>query len=162
VTLSRRGLLAGGALLALPVAAQARARSDADTLGELLALESRLVSAYEAALRRDVIDAGLGELLRDQEREHVRGVQQALDTLGGGSPKASVPDAELGRALRGWRTFSAYALELERAATAAYADAASGIARVGLRQPLGSILACEAAHQVALRAAAGDSLVVVE
>jgi hypothetical protein len=162
VTLSRRGLLVGGALLALPVAAQARERSDADTLGELLALEHRLVTAYEAALRRDVIDAGLGELLRDQEREHVRGVQQALDELGGGSPKASVPDAKLGRALRGRRAFSAYALELEKTTTAAYANAASGIARVGLRQPLGSILACEAAHQVALRAAMGDSLVSVE
>jgi hypothetical protein len=162
VTLSRRGLLAGGALLALPVAAQARERSDADTLGELLALENRLVTAYEAALRREVIDSSLGELLRDQEREHVRGVQQALDELGSGSPKASVPDAALGRALRGRRAFSAYALRLEGEVAAAYANAASGIGQVGLRRPLGSILACEAAHQVALRAAAGENLLSVE
>ena len=33
-------------------------RSDVDLLEDLLALENRLISAYEAALRRDAIDVG--------------------------------------------------------------------------------------------------------
>jgi rubrerythrin len=162
VTLTRRSLLATGALLALPVNAQAQVRSDAEILEELLVIEGRLVGAYEAALRRDAIEAGLGETLRDQEREHIRGLEQALSEVGGGSPKATVPAPELGRALRGRPAFAAYALELEREAVRAYVEAASGIGHVGLRQPLGSILACEAAHAVALRASMRDSLLAVE
>ena len=46
-------------------------RSDLELLEDLLARENRLLSAYEAALRRDAIDAALGESLRDHEREHV-------------------------------------------------------------------------------------------
>ena len=162
MTLTRRSLLATGALLALPVNAQAQERSDAEILEELLVIEGRLVAAYEAALRRDAIEAGLGETLRDQEREHIRGLGQALGEAGGASPQATVPAPELGRALRSRSAFAAYATELEREAVSAYVDAASGIGRVGLRQPLGSILACEAAHAVALRASTGDSPLEVE
>jgi hypothetical protein len=162
VTLTRRCLLATGALLAIAVPARAQERSDTEILEDLLVLEGRLVTAYEAALRREVIEAGLGETLLDQEREHVRGLEQALRAAGGGSAKATVPAPALGRALRGRAAFAAYALELEREAVTAYVDAASAIGRVGLRQPLGSILACEAAHHVALRASVGDSLLEVE
>jgi len=38
-------------------------RSDVDLLQDLLAREHRLLSAYEAALRRDAIDPALGRLL---------------------------------------------------------------------------------------------------
>ncbi len=158
MTLSRRGLLAAGALLAVPASASAQQRTDAEIIEELLVLEGRLIEAYEAALRREAIEAGLGETLRDQEREHVRGLEQALAEAGGGSPSATVPSPDLATSLRSPRAFAAYALRLEREATAAYIDAASSVRREGLRQPLGSIMACEAAHQVALRAAAGQSL----
>lgn len=156
---TRRALLcAAGTALALGVAAPASAqggRSDAEILEELLALESRLAGAYEAALRRDAIDAGLGEMLRDQEREHIRGLQQSLGTLGERSPRATVPPTELGAALRSREAFARFALDLEAQAVSAYVSAASEIRRPGLRRPLGSIMACEAAHEVALRAAAG-------
>ena len=39
------------------------ARADAELLQELLALEQRLISAYEGGLGRDVIDPELGETL---------------------------------------------------------------------------------------------------
>ncbi len=158
MTLSRRGLVAAGALLVVAPAARARQRSDAELLEELLGLERRQLSAYEAALRRDAIEPGLGETLRDQERDHLQALERALAELGGGAPQAAVPPRGLGSALRGRREFAAYALGLEREATLAYADAASGIGRPGLRQPLGSIMTCEAAHQVALRAAGGAPL----
>jgi Ferritin-like domain len=163
VTLTRRScLLAGGALLVLSSPARAQGRSDAELLEGLLALEGRLLSAYEGALRRGAIEPDLGERLRDQEREHVRGLEQALEKTGGGSPQATVPEPELGRALRSRATFATYALELEQEAVTTYVEAASGIGRRELRQPLGSIMACEAAHVVALRAETGDSLLGVE
>jgi rubrerythrin len=66
-----------------------------------------------------------------------------------------VPPPELGSALRSRDAFARFALELEGQAISAYVKAAGGIARPGLRRPLGSIMACEAAHEVALRSAAG-------
>jgi rubrerythrin len=154
---TRRALF-GAAAVAVGVAAPALGqdgRSDNEILEELLALENRLEGAYEAALRRMAIDAGLGELLRDQEREHIRGLEQSLGTLGERSPRATVPPPELGAALRSREAFARFALDLEAQAVAAYVKAAAEIRRPGLRRPLGSIMACEAAHEVALRAAAG-------
>lgn len=153
---TRRALL--GAVAALAVAAPAYAqggRSDGEILEELLALEARLAGAYEAALRRDAIDRGLGELLLEQEREHIRGLEQALRSMGGRAPRAGVPSPELGSALRSPAAFARFALGLEARAVAAYTSASAEITRAGLRRPLGSIMACESAHEVALRAAAG-------
>lgn len=155
---TRRALFGAAAALAVGRAAPALGqdtRPDNEILEELLALENRLVGAYEAALRRTAIDAGLGALLRDQEREHIRGLEQSLGTLGERSPRATVPPPELGAALRSREAFARFALDLEDQAVAAYVKAAAEIRRPGLRRPLGSIMACEAAHEVALRAAAG-------
>jgi hypothetical protein len=133
------------------------ARSDAELLEDLLALEERLISAYEAALRRDVIDPELGEMLRDHENAHVEGLQRALrDTGGARSPRASVPAPELTAALRDRAAFARYALAREAEAVATYRLAAAQISSPNLRQALGSILACEAAHEVALRDSLGD------
>jgi rubrerythrin len=148
--------LAAGAVLA-PAAAAEPQGSDVEILEELLVLEARLAGAYEAALRRDAIDRRLGELLRDQERAHIRALDRVLDELGGRSPRATAPMPDLAAALGGRDRFARFALDLEERATAAYADAAARI-RSGLRRPLGSIMACEAGHQVALRSAAGLQL----
>ncbi len=132
------------------------ARGDAEVLEGLLATEQRLISAYEAALRRDAIDPALAEQLLAQEREHARALQQ---TLGGGAerdPRATVPSPELTGALRSRAAFARFALGLEAEAVAAYAEAAANIRDAKLRQPLGSIMACEAAHGVALRHALGE------
>jgi rubrerythrin len=156
---TRRTALAGAGVLAFavltPVAAAQSERSDVEIIEELLTFEHRLESAYAAALRRDAIDTELGELLRNQEREHIRALEQVLRGLGRRSPRATVPPPELGSALRGRDTFARFALDLEGQAISAYVEAAGGISRPGLRRPLGSIMTCEAAHQVALRSAAG-------
>ena len=153
---TRRALLGAAAALAVVAPAYAQgSRSDGQILEELLALEARLAGAYEAALRRDVIDAGLGRLLLEQEREHIRGLEQALRSLGGRAPRAVVPPRELGSALRSRAAFARFALDLEAEARAAYTSASAQVGRPGLRRPLGSIMACEAAHEVALRVAAG-------
>jgi hypothetical protein len=155
VTPTRRallGALAAGAVLTPAAAAQS---SDVEIIEELLVLEGRLEGAYEVALRRDAIERGLGELLRDQEREHIGALEGVLRDLGGGEPRATVPLPSLGSALRRREDFARFALELEEEATTAYAEAAASVRAAGLRRPLGSIMACEAAHQVALRRAAG-------
>jgi rubrerythrin len=45
---------------------------------------------------------------------------------------------------------------MEAEALAAYIDAAATVREPRLRQPLGSIMACEAAHGVALRHSLGE------
>jgi rubrerythrin len=135
-------------------------RSDLALLEDLLAREHRLLSAYEAALRRDAIEARLGEWLRDHEREHVRAIEQTLAARGERNPRATVPPPELNAALRGREPFARYAIELEGEAVAAYTEASAGIRDPGLRQPLGSIMACTAAHVVALRDSLGETRLV--
>ena len=135
-------------------------RSDVELLEDLLALEHRLQSAYEAALRRAAIAPELGRALRDQEREHVQALEKALAGAGPRNPRASVPAPELGAVLRDRDAFARFALDLEDEAVAAYAETAAAIRDPRLRQPLGSIMACEAAHGVALRDALGDGPLV--
>jgi rubrerythrin len=131
-------------------------RSDVELLEDLLTRENRLVSAYEVALRRDAIEARLGGWLRDHEREHVRAIEQALAGRGERNPRATVPPPELTAALRSFESFARYAIDLEGQTVAAYAETAASIRAAGLRQPLGSIMACGAAHVVALRDSLGD------
>ena len=136
------------------------ARADVDLLEDLLALEHRLISAYEAALRREAITVALGEALLDQEQEHAHALEEALRHAGQRSPRAGVPAPELTAALRSRQAFARFALDLEAEALAAYTEAAAAIRNPRLRQPLGSIMACEAAHQVSLRHALGERTLV--
>ena len=134
-------------------------RVDAERLERLLAIEERLIAAYEAALRREAIHPALGELLLGHEREHAAALRRALD----GSernPRATVPSPELTAALRSPPEFARFAARLERAAADAYVEAAAAMRDQRLRQPLGSILACEAAHGVALRQSLGEPAIV--
>jgi rubrerythrin len=135
-------------------------RSDVALLEDLLVREHRLLSAYEAALRRDAVDAELGGWLRDHERQHVRAIEQTLAARGERNPRATAPPPELNAALRSRESFARYAMELESQAVDAYSTAAAALREPGLRQPLGSIMACTAAHVVALRDSVGDRLLV--
>jgi rubrerythrin len=135
-------------------------RPDVELLEDLLARENRLLSAYEAALRRDAIDVAVGETLRDHEREHVRALEQALAGAGRRNPRATVPSPELTAALRSRESFAQFAIDLEAQTVGEYTEAAASIRDPGLRQPLGSIMACGAAHVVALRQAIGSRYLV--
>jgi rubrerythrin len=135
------------------------ARSDVELMEELLVREHALLSGYEAALRRDAIEASLGETLRAHEREHVRALEGTLARAGRRNPRASVPSPDLTAALGDRDTFARYAMELEDTTVARYADAAANIRNPALRRPLGSIMACGSAHVVALKDALGIFLV---
>jgi hypothetical protein len=160
VTPTRRDLLA---LAAAPLAAGALGAeaalaaqpSDADALRRLLALEQRLAAAYEAALQRGVIDPELGRLLLSHEREHVRGIEQALGRRGG---RTTDPAPAAGVDLSGRRAFARSALELERNAVDTYREVLTSFHDDTLLQPLGSIMACGAQHEVALGQVLGEHL----
>jgi Ferritin-like domain len=132
-------------------------RSDVELLEDLLAREHRLMSAYEAALRRDAIDPSVGRTLLDHERRHVEALEQTL--AGRGNPTATVPAPELTAALRDRRSFADYAIRLEDETVRAYADSVPRIRDPRLRQPLGSVMACGAAHVVTLKDSIGRFLV---
>ena len=131
-------------------------QGDADALEDLLAREHELLSAYEAALRRGAIGASLGAQFRDHERAHVRALEQTLAGYGKRNPRASVPSPELTAALRDRDSFARYAAHLEKGAMDAYSRVAAGIGDPKLRQPLGSILTCSAAHVAALHESVGE------
>jgi hypothetical protein len=130
--------------------------ADAELLEELLALEQRLISAYQGALGRDVIDPELGKTLLEHESAHVEALRRAQRDTGAGSPRATVRPPELNSALRDRAAFARYALAREADAVAGYRVAVAQISSARLRQALGSIMACEAAHEVALRESLGD------
>jgi Ferritin-like domain len=134
-------------------------RSETELLEELLAREHRLLSAYEAALRRDAIDASLGETLRDHEREHVRALEQTLARAGRRNPRATVPLPQLTAALRDRDGFARLMISLENSTVEIYAGAAATARDASLRRALGSIMACGAAHIVALEDSLGIPLV---
>jgi ferritin-like protein len=132
-------------------------RSDVDLLQDLLAREHRLLSAYEAALRRDAIDPALGRLLAAHERAHVAALEQAL--AGRGNPVATVPAPDVTAALRDRRSFAEYAMNLEGETVGFYSDSVPRIRDPKLRRPLGSIMTCGAAHVVALKDSVAHFLV---
>jgi rubrerythrin len=133
-------------------------RADTELLEDLLAREQRLLSAYEAALRRDAIESSLGERLRDDEREHVRALEQTL-AAGRRNPRASVPSPDLTAAVRDRDSFALFAKALEDETVGMYVEAAARVRDPALRRPLGSIMACGAAHVVALKDSLGIFLV---
>jgi len=90
----------------------------------------------------------------------VRAIEQVLRRGGERNPRAGVPAPELNAALRSRESFTRYAINLEGETVAGYTEAAASIRDAGLRQPLGSIMACGAAHVVALRDSLGDRQLV--
>jgi hypothetical protein len=131
-------------------------RSDIELMEDLLTREGRLISAYEGALRRDAIDRGLGEMLLAHERAHARALEQSLSRAGDRNPRATVPSPELTAGLRDRKSFAQYAIQLEDETVGIYADSIPRIRDASLRQPLGSIMACGAAHVAELRQSLGS------
>jgi hypothetical protein len=129
--------------------------SDTEALGRLLALERRLEASYETALARDVIEPELGRSLLSHEREHVRGLEQALRRRG---TRDATPAPAGGVDLSSRRAFARSALELERTAVDTYREVLTSFHDDTLLQPLGSIMACGAQHEVALRQVLGEHL----
>jgi hypothetical protein len=161
---SRRDALALAAALAVggPAVLTSRASAapppDVEQLERLLALEQRLESLYEAALARDAIDPALGQTLLEHEREHIRGLEQALRGRGRRSPRATVPPPRLSAGLSSRAAFAGFAGDLEAETVRAYQEVLTTLRNTRLLLPLGSIMASGSQHVVALRQAGGEEL----
>jgi hypothetical protein len=160
---TRRGLLLGAGVVAAAAAAPATAAppTDVEILERLLRLERRLEAAYEAALRRGVLDEALAVSLRDQEGEHARGLEMALAARGRRSPAPTTGDSGVPAAVRSRTAFLRYTLDLEGRAVRSYVEAEASLRNTRHLRPLGAILTSEAQHLVALRAALGEPLLGV-
>jgi hypothetical protein len=155
VSVRRRTAVAGFVLALLRPAAAVAQSSDVEQLERLLALEHRLQAAYEAGLARDAIEPRLGETLLSHEREHVRGLGQALGARGRRAPRATAPPPRVGAALASRSAFARFAIDLEAETVAAYQEVLATFRDERLLQPLGSIMTATAQHEVALREAVG-------
>jgi rubrerythrin len=122
-------------------------------LERLLSLERRLEAAYEAALRQGALDEQLALSLREQEREHVRGLEQLLVGRGRAGAAAPRDDPRLARAVGTPQAFARYALALEGRAVEAYVEVAARLGEDELLEALGAMMTSEAQHRVALRQA---------
>lgn len=154
---SRRQVLLGAAAASLALAPPTRAAepSDAEQLERLLGLERRLEAAYAAALARDAIDSELGERLLEHEREHIRGLEQAL---GRARPRATAPPPKVDIDFTDRHAFARSVLGLEAETVDSYQEVLTSFRDNRLLQPLGSIMACGAQHEVALRQVLGLDL----
>jgi hypothetical protein len=151
--ITRRALLMGVPLLGVSADALARARDDRSIVTAAIDLEQHAAASYDAAATGGKLPPQLERLarhLRDQEREHADGLARALRGLGGRRPAPPERPA----APPSGSAFGTFALALENKLIRAYYDAMPRL-RPGLRQPLGSIMASEAQHLVALREALG-------
>jgi rubrerythrin len=153
VALTRRALLLAAPVAAGAADALARARDDRAIVTAAVDLEQRAAAAYDFAAAGGKLPPALARLakhLRDQEEEHADGLARALRELGGRRPAR--PERPVTTPTG--RAFGAFALQLENRLIRAYYEAMPRL-RPGLRQPLGSIMACEAQHLVVLREALG-------
>ena len=126
-------------------------RADVERLEDLLGARApaRVRLRGGAAPRGDRTDAA--EPCATRSASTSRPWRRRSPACGHRNPLASVPAPELGAVLRDRDAFARFALDLEDEAVAAYAETAAAIRDPRLRQPLGSIMASEAAHAVALR-----------
>lgn len=165
---ARRGLVAGGAFVAIasasslpPVrAALAWAGDDRAVLEAAVRLEQTAVVAYDTASEAGLLArraTGLARLLRDQEQAHADALSGALKELGGTAPPLPAPSEIDGLArVTTQRGFVRFAMRLERQAVAAYYDAQCTLGDAELLSLAARIMANEGQHLALLRPLAGD------
>jgi hypothetical protein len=155
VTVRRRDLVRGGAAyaLALPLAARpagaaAAPTGDREILAETLRLETGLSSLYRGLAREGGPAAREAALFGRQCEEHARGLRIALASRGG-RPEPADPAAPPAAG-------AAVAIELERAAVAAYHRAHADFGDLAFLPTLSSIMANHGQHLAVLRRRLGQ------
>ena len=160
-----KGVLAAGAtygaFAAGPILrkafAQGGSEGDIEILNFALTLEYLEAAFYEEAqkeakLSSDVAD--LAKLVGDHEAEHVTGLTQAIEDLGGKPVKA--PAVDFGDAFSSEEAFLALAITFEDTGVSAYNGAAPMIESKDILATAGTIVQIEGRHAAAIRFAAGE------
>ena len=129
-------------------------------LRDLLVLERGAVVAYQAALARGLLGRAATEavqLLREQDAEHARTLEQLLTAAGGALPPAPAREVPRVAAARSQQELLDYVRELEEIAVAGYYDAQQKLRAPALLVTLARIMAVEGQHLVLARQALGES-----
>jgi hypothetical protein len=161
----RRGLLAGGAVIAassVPLLVRVRnafAQSTGDPaiLESAIELEQTAVVSYQTAAKGKLLKGEVkkaAQLFAEQEQQHVDALTIALENLGGTVPEPPNPEAVEGLTeLKSQREFLNFAIELENMAIVAYDEAAARLVSSELVKTGAEIVSNEAQHLVVLRQA---------
>jgi rubrerythrin len=159
--------IAGGGAIAgtgIPILIEApeafgKSGSDGDVLERSIRLEQDAIVAYDAAAQRGLVRGSLERtvtLFRDQQREHVDALGNALEKLGGSVP--GPPSAARVRGLgnaKAEEDFLRLAIELEDAIVKGYIDALRKLKDEALLTTCAQMMANAGQHLVVLRQALG-------
>lgn len=151
------GAFAAGPLLRKAFAQGGGSEGDIEILNFALTLEYLETAFYEEAgkeakLSSDV--AALAKTFGEQEAEHVDGLTQAIEDLGGKPVEA--PGVDFGDAFSSEDAFLKTAITFEDLGVSAYNGAGPAISSKDLLATAGAIVQVEARHAAAVRNAAGE------
>ncbi len=151
------GAFAAGPLLRKAFAQGGGSEGDIEILNFALTLEYLETAFYEEAgkeakLSSDV--AALAKTFGEQEAEHVAGLTQAIEDLGGKPVEA--PKVDFGDAFSSEDTFLQTAITFEDLGVSAYNGAGPAISSKDLLATAGAIVQVEGRHAAAVRNAAGE------
>ena len=160
-----KGVLAAGAtygaFAAGPILrkafAQGGSEGDIEILNFALTLEYLEAAFYEEAQKEAKLSsevADLAKLVGDHENEHVAGLTQAIEDLGGKPVKA--PAVDFGDAFSSEEAFLALGVTFEDTGVSAYNGAGPMIQSKELLAVAGQIVQIEGRHAAAIRFAAGE------
>ena len=154
------GAFAAGPLLRKAFAQSGGSEGDIEILNFALTLEYLETAFYEEAgkqakLSSDV--AALAKTFGEQEAEHVAGLTQAIEDLGGKPVKA--PGVDFGDAFSSEDAFLKTAITFEDLGVSAYNGAGPMISSKDLLATAGAIVQVEGRHAAAVRNAAGEPAV---
>ena len=151
------GAFAAGPILRKAFAQDGGSEGDIEILNFALTLEYLEAAFYEEALKeldlsKDV--AALAELFGGHEQEHVDGLTQAIEDLGG-KPVAA-PKVDFGDAFASEDSFLETGITFEDLGVSAYNGAGPMITSKDLLATAGAIVQIEGRHAAAVRNAAGQ------
>jgi len=152
------GAFAAGPILRKAFAQKGGSEGDIEILNFALTLEFLEAAFYEQALKEAKLSsevADLAKLVGEHEAEHVTGLTQAIEDLGG-KPVAA-PGVDFGDAFSSEEAFLALGVTFEDTGVSAYNGAGPAIESKELLAVAGQIVQIEGRHAAAIRFAAGES-----
>jgi len=151
------GAFAAGPILRKAFAQSGGSEGDIEILNFALTLEYLEAAFYEQAQKEAKLSsevADLAKLVGDHETEHVAGLTQAIEDLGGKPVPA--PGVDFGDAFSSEEAFLELAIVFEDTGVSAYNGAGPLLESKELLSVAGQIVQIEARHAAAIRNAAGE------
>jgi len=151
------GAFAAGPMLRKAFAQGGGSEGDIEILNFALTLEYLEAAFYEQAQKEADLSsevADLAKLVGDHENEHVTGLTQAIEDLGGKPVEA--PPVDFGDAFSSEEAFLQLGVTFEDTGVSAYNGAGPMIESKELLATAGAIVQIEGRHAAAIRFAAGE------